>query len=282
MPSDIRETLREAAPTPNGRPDTGRILARGRRLRWRRRSLILCMALVLATGAWIGVDSVIQPGETQFSPAGPGEGSGPLSSEGSNSNYVFTGMEVREATDPVSGERLDGTAVINFVLQWSEAEFPGWHQCTFSAYDISGRLVGRDSREFVGLQHGEEGKVDIGVTDDPSSADATCSSDRLDDPDGDYGFRNIEVNPSPNPDTSASQRFIVTLDAEWRGTSEIPAPAQCILSFLAGDGSVLFHRSVNLTSKSGSISHAELPVTAPSDLDEEPMDVNVLCEPFGG
>lgn len=284
MPTDVRDLLREVAPNPDGPLDLEKIMKRGKRLRWRRRTLTLCIAGALGVSAWIGVTgSLIRPSdEAQFSPAKPAPETDSPASKESDSNYTFSAVGIRHYSDPVSGDRLIGTARISFIYEWTGREFPGWHQCMFTAYDQHGRVVGQDSREFMGLRPGQEGLVDIEVSEVPDSADATCSSGRLDDPEGTYAFKNTEVRTASDRGDTTDRQLVVTFDGEWTGESELPAPANCTFSFYSSSGSLLFHEIITFTSRSHSLVGAEKRATAPPHVQEEPAGAEISCKPFDG
>ena len=118
----------------------------------------------------------------------------------SNSNYVFTNVTIRQYR-PRGNE-----ATLHYFDHWSSNRYPGLHECTWSALDSAGHVVGSFTDGLVGLGPKGYAEQTVHVTARPTAGAVWCGPERSDVPVA-LDVTNVHLAPH------GSSEFVVEYDA---------------------------------------------------------------------
>lgn len=265
MLTELRDLIAQSAAVTSRPLDTRAVMRRGRRLRWRRRLIVASISAAVGAAVLITVPGLsIDRGATgRTAPA-----AGATASH--RPDYSISGVELTS--------REAGSAEVAFSLAWETNEFPGIRNCTITAYDSAGNVVGVETLKRVYKMTPGVGtlKKDVAVSRTPSDADVTCGN-RLDDPTGRYQISDVRFNRP----TQESHELLLSFDSSWIGVSDVPGIATCEVTIHEG-GKVVLEDQMSFSTEAKSATNTELSLTLPADFRGAPSSVDINCSPLTG
>lgn len=261
MSRELRELIGHAGAQPSRPLNTGILLRRGRRLRWRRRLIVTCTTAAVSVAAFaVGLQVVGREAPSNRTAPAAGE----------RADYSIARIQV----GPQNGQDVR----VAFSLEWTNNEFPGIRNCTITVYDRRGEVVGKRVLERVYKMSPGAGTLgkEVAVPGTASSADVSCG-ERLDDPNGRYEITNIAVKRS----RIDSEELLVSFDSKWTGATDVTGIATCKLTVYDG-GTVVLQEDTTYSSEGQSASSVQIPLMLPSGYSGTPTSADVSCSPFSG
>lgn len=190
-------------------------------------------------------------------------------------DYAFSQVGI----GPVPDEG-DPAAEVTWRTSWITDVFPGVRSCVWRAFAADGSVIGTYKDTFVALDPSDqEASVRIAVSAVPTSADISCSDDRLD-VGGTYAYRFSNVKPQV-PD-GEGRPWAISFHADWLGDA-FPGVVTCHARLLDETGSALADEPVNVFVGEGVVAQGQAVLS--SDLGDVPKDsavdaAIVDCVPF--
>ena len=254
MSDDLRKLIKDSAAEGAPSVNVNRLMERGRKRRWVRRSMAGASILLLALASW-AVAGQLSNGSTGVTNVASG-----------GAGYAISDVRIED----VHGDEAD----VSFAIAWRGDQFPGFRPCTVTVFDAEGTTIGEKTMNRVVSEEPEPNslRIDVPVNGAPASAEVRCH-ERLDDPNGQYEISDVRVE---RPSLESSE-LLLYFDYRWVG-SGMPGLAECHIT-ISDDDQVVVEDDTTFRSESES-GEMERSMFAPGDYKGEPSEATVECRPF--
>ena len=188
--------------------------------------------------------------------------------------YIFNDitMKFRSSYD----DPLAGRVAVSGEI-WFDSGLPGTRECRFDLYDHRGELAGGATKKMLVAAPGPAVLIDsLDVTGVPDRLDVACSEKRLDDPDGQFTFGTITLEPDPG---RGDRAFRAKSRYTWRGEGS-PPPQRCTLLLLGPAGRTLLEVKGGLIAADGRPGFIEFGFELSEDMEDRLEDAEVECRPI--
>lgn len=188
--------------------------------------------------------------------------------------YVISNVVLEDQTSNFVRVRYD--------YRWATKGFPGWHECTWTALGEDGAVVGQKAVRWYAMQPTATGlSAQIPLMPGAAravSAEASCNTTRLDEPDGRYVISDVRVEPAPEfPDDRRT--YELSFDDRWVGSGP-PGVAECTLTAISSEGDAIFLYDFTFEDGSGSSNDFRTRVIVPTEVNLVPASGTVVCSPY--